>query len=58
MLDRIVMDWLRFVRNFFSKVEVLWSLLRFRKLIIGVELYIFGDVSGFGILVVGYVVII
>lgn len=46
------------MRSFFNKVEVLWSLVRFREFVEGVVLYVFGDISGFGILLVVYVVII
>lgn len=57
MSDRIATDWLRFVRNLLSKVEVSRSLPRFRKPITGVELHTFGDASGSGISAAGYAVI-
>lgn len=56
MSDRIATDWLRFVRNLLSKVEVSRSLPRFRKPITGVELHTFGDASGSGISAAGYAV--
>lgn len=49
---------MKFARSFFNKVEVLRSLVRFREFVEGVVLYVFGDTSGFGILLVVYVVII
>ena len=57
MSDRIATDWLRFVRNLLSKVEVPRSLPSFRKPITGVELHTFGDASGSGISAAGYTVI-
>ena len=55
--DRIAQEWLKFVRNLPSKVEVPRSLPRFREPITGVELHVFGDASGSGISASVYAVI-
>ena len=55
--DRIGQMWLKFVRDLPNKVEVPRSLPRFKEPIKTVELYAFGETSGFGISAVVYAVI-